>query len=204
MDIKPKLISIAGGSGTGKSTICYKLLDDYPDLFEVINLDDYQKKNTEPNLPMINGKINWDHPDIIDWQKLLNDVRKLQGLHVITIEVWSHRSNPDYHKHGQMIERSIYPKPYLLLEGYMALYHKELNKLYVKKYYLDLDEVTRKRRRGKNEVIGDIDYVNQVLTPMHNAYVEPTKGYADETIDVNGKSVDDIAEYIYRQVVVLA
>jgi uridine kinase len=199
----PQLIGIAGGSGAGKSTICYKLIDEHPEQFEVINLDDYQKKKTEPNLPMFKDKINWDHPDIIDWDKLINDVKTLLNSKPVVMDVWSHRSNPDYSVHGKMIERIIEPKPQILLEGYLALYNPELNDLYTKKYYLDIDDKTRQARRGKNDVIGDPEYEQTVLAPMHKQFVEPTKNNADEVIDVSKMTVDQVAAAIYGECVAL-
>lgn len=194
--MQTKLIGIAGGSGAGKSTVCYYLVDNYPDQFEVVNLDDYQKKKTESDLPMINGNINWDHPDIIDWNKLLADLRRLLDGGEVTLEVWSHRSNPDYASHGNMLPRTIMPKPVILVEGYLALYNPELNTLYDRSFYLDIDDGVRELRRGKNEVIGDPDYVKNVLAPMHKKYVEPTINNANGIIDASDMSVETIAEVI--------
>ena len=198
MDIK--VVGIAGGSGAGKSTVCYKLVDDYPDQYELINLDDYQKKKTDSNLPTINGKINWDHPDIIDWQKLIRDIQTLKDGKTLTIDVWSHRSNPGYAKHGQMIPRTIYPAPVILVEGYLALYDQELNKLYAKKYYLDLDDATRNKRRDKNEVIDDPEYEHNVLLPMHKQFVGPTKQFADKVIDVSSMNVDEVCALFHNDI----
>lgn len=189
-----KIIGIAGGSGAGKSTVSYALIDAFPDKFEVINLDDYQKLKTDSNLPMMNGGINWDHPDIILWDKLIGDVQKLKNSESVTINVWAHRSNKDYFKHGQMISRTIYPKPVILLEGYLALYNPELNKIYDRSYYLEIDNETRNERRDKS--VGNDDYEAKVLIPMHKKYVESTKANADEVIDVSEMSVDEIKNKI--------
>lgn len=195
-----RLVGIAGGSGAGKSTVCYRLVDDYPDQFEVINLDDYQKKKSEPDLPMAGDVINWDHPDIIDWGRLIADVKQLLSGEPVTLDVWSHRSNPEYTTHRKMIPRTIYPKPIILLEGYLALYSTELNRLYAKKFYLELDEQLRNERRGKNETIGDPDYIQNVLLPMHRQYVEPSKQNADEVINVSKVSVAQVAAIIRNAV----
>lgn len=195
-----RIVCITGGSGAGKSTICYELVDTYPDKYEVINLDDYQKRKTEQNLPMIYGKINWDHPDIIDWKMLINDILTLKNGKSLTREVWSHRSNPDYAAHGQMVVRTIEPRPIILLEGYLALYNKDLNSIFDRKYYLDLDDETRRTRRAKNDVIGDPEYEEKVLWPMHKKYVEPTRSNADKIIDVTGKSILDISSLIDKDI----
>ncbi len=196
--MKPKLVGIAGGSGAGKSTVCYELLDSHPDLFEVINLDDYHKKKTEPDLPMIDGRINWDHPDIITWEKLLADIGTLLSGNEVVIETWSHRSNPDYAQHRTMIPRTIKPAPIMLLEGYLALYNDELNTKYARKYYLELDDTTRNSRRGKNGLAGGEGYVESVVLPMHRQYVEPTKTKADKVLDVSQMSVSDVCSVLYE------
>jgi uridine kinase len=195
--MNPILIGVAGGSGAGKSTICYKLVDEYPNVYEIINLDDYQKKKTESNLPTVDGKINWDHPDIIDWSKLIQDVKELLNGRSITIDVWSHRSNLNYAVHRKMIKRTINPKHIILLEGYLALHNSELNRLYAKKFYLDIDDEARKLRRGKNDVIDNPDYEEKILLPMHKQFVEPTKKNADKVINVSNMSVSQVAEEIH-------
>ena len=70
-----KIIGIAGGSGAGKSTVSYALEDENPNNIEVLNFDDYQKVGTDETRPMIDGKTNWDHPDIIRWDDLISDIQ---------------------------------------------------------------------------------------------------------------------------------
>lgn len=190
-----RIIGIAGGSGAGKSTVSYALVDDDPEQFEVINLDDYQKHRDEPGLPMLAGMINWDHPDIIRWDDLIADVKKLQDGDNIIIESWAHRSNPDYAQHRRMISRTIAPRPVVIIEGYLALYHPRLNQLFDKKFYLDLDTQTRAIRRDKSVLVGD-DYETKVLEPMFTEYVEPTKHNANLVIDVSDLTVNQVAETI--------
>ena len=176
------IVGIAGGSGSGKSTIAYRLIDTYPKISEVLNIDDYQKVQNEKGLPRFKGKINWDHPDAIDWEKLLNDIKTIQAGSPVTILTWSHRSNPNYFIHKKMIPRTIFPRRILIIEGYLALWNKTLRSLYKRSYYLDLDYALIAKRRKKFE---DPDYDVKVLIPMHKKYVEPTKKYADLVIDAS-------------------
>ena len=191
-----KIIGIAGGSGAGKSTVSYCLVDAYPEKYEVVNLDDYQKLKTDPDLPMLHGMINWDHPDIILWDNLIADLEKLAHNQSVTINTWAHRSNPEYPIHRKMFSRTISPKPILIVEGYLALYNKKLRDRYDKSFYLELDENARNERRDKGTIVTDTDYEELVMKPMFNEFVEPSKRFADVVIDVSGLSVDKISSYI--------
>lgn len=190
-----KIIGIAGGSGSGKSTISYQLVDNFPNIFEVLNLDDYQKLKTSSNLPTVSKMINWDHPDIILWNRLLGDLKTLQKGKSVTIQTWSHRSNPNYHKHGKMISRKILPKKVLIIEGYLSLWHKNLRKLYDRKYYLHLDHKERMKRRNK---FMDKTYERKVLLPMHKKYVKPTSNYADVIYNVGTLDKAQVFERIVK------
>ncbi|MGZ6005403.1 MAG: uridine kinase family protein [Candidatus Saccharimonadales bacterium] len=187
-----KVIGIAGGSGAGKSTICYKLVDSNPKLYEVLNFDDYQKVGETEGLPRLHGFINWDHPDIIRWDELIQDIETLKSGRAVTIQTWAHRSNPDYADTRQMISRTIKPKPILLVEGYLALYDPKLRALYDKTIYLDIDEKTRNQRRDKAIFTGGSDYQEKVLKPMFNQYVLPTRDLADLVIDVSNLNLDEV------------
>ncbi len=191
-----RIIGIAGGSGSGKSTVSYALIDQEPEVFEILNLDDYQRLKSEPNLPMLAGMINWDHPDIIRWNDLIANVQKLREGDTITIDSWAHRSNPDYAHHGQMTARTITPKPVLIVEGYLALYNATLNQFFDQKIYLDLDAQTRSQRRDKGTLTGDAEYQVKVLEPMFQQFVEPTRLNADIIIDVSAKTIAQVAQTI--------
>lgn len=190
-----KIIAIAGGSGSGKSSTSHALKDSDPRLFEVFNLDDYQKLPSDDGLPRLHGMINWDHPDIIRWDDLVADVKKLRGGQSVTLDSKDRRHNPDYLTTGKRVKRVINPRPILIVDGYLSLYDPKLRKLYDKTFYLDLSEAGRQSRRDKHVGQDDL-YRLKVLKPMHDQFVEPTKGLADVVIDVSGLSVDEVAERI--------
>lgn len=194
-----KIIGIGGGSGSGKSSVAYALVDRHPQKYEVINLDDYQKLKTDPNLPMVDEIINWDHPDIIRWDLILQDINALKNGETIEIQSWAHRSNPEYSKHGKMVTRKIEPKGVIIIEGYLALYHNSLLNLYDKSFFLKLDEKTRNERRDKGEVIKVDSYDKLVLKPMFHEYVEPTRDQADVVIKVFNKTVDQVCDKIEKE-----
>jgi uridine kinase len=191
-----KIIGIAGGSGSGKSSVTYSLVDEDPEQYEMLNFDDYHKWRTEPNLPTLHGMINWDHPDIINWQDLIDDLERLKQGEPITVQTWSHRSNVDYDTTRERIPRTVYPHPVLIVEGYMLLHDPDLRKLFDTTYYLELDELTRHARRDKINTVGFSEYNEKILKPMHWQYVEPTKALADHVIDIGSLSVPEIAAII--------
>lgn len=191
-----KIIGIAGGSGSGKSTVSYALVDSDPQTFTVLNIDDYHRHREDPNLPMLSGMINWDHPDIMRWDDLISDVRKLKDGQSINIETKASRENPDYALHRMTVRREIKPTDVLIVEGYLALYNSELVKLFDKTFYLDLDPAIRMQRRDKHKLIGETEYNEKILAPMHEKYVEPTKATADVVIDVSSQTVETVCQTI--------
>ncbi len=198
-----KVVGIAGGSGAGKSSIAYSLVDAEPSKFEVLNFDDYQmcgRPEIKAELPRIDGIINWDHPDVIDWAALRTDVRTLREGSPITVETWAHRTNPDYAIHRIKLARLVLPKPILLVEGYMALNERIID-IYDQAFYLDLDETTRDARRrqargGVDNINGEDGYTEKILTPMFKEHVEPTKKLADVVIDVANKTTLEVTDIV--------
>lgn len=185
-----EIVGIAGGSGTGKTTACEQLVDIYPEIYELISLDNYQQLDKHaPGFPMVNGMPNWDHPDVIAWDKLRRDIIALKSGQAATALVWRHRSNPDFHIHKQLKEIILKPKPVIIVEGHLALNYR-LFDLYDQTIYLDVDEATRNQRRidaraGKGFIGTTGAYMTQILEPMHKQYVEPTKDVADVVIDTH-------------------
>src|SRR5258708_26616575 len=143
-----KVIAVAGGSGVGKTAVSYELVDGDPEQFEVINLDDYQKVGDSANLDVVEGMKNWDHPNAVDWDKLHQDLGALRAGNDVHLDVWAHRSNPNFAQHRRRIPRTIVPHPVMVVEGYLALYGA-MRGAYDRTYYLDLDEQTRLERRRK-------------------------------------------------------
>ena len=177
-----KIIAIAGGSGAGKSTLTYELIDHHPNIFEVLHLDDYQKLRTESGLPRVKEMINFDHPDIINWSDMIRDIKALSKKQSVCIFTWGNRPDIDNSSITKRFERTMNPKEILIIDGYLSLWNSKLRPSYDRKYFLELTETERLKRRTKFLYS---EYKNDVLIPMHNKYIEPTKNYADLIFDSN-------------------
>jgi uridine kinase len=190
-----KIIGIAGGSGSGKSTLAARLVEKYPDKIETINLDKYKNASiNKEDFPSFKGMVDWDHPDIILWEKILKDIKILQKGVSVTIKIRSVLKPQDL-VYKKTKFRTIYPREILIIEGYLSLWHEPLRSLFARKYYLDLDEKSRLQRRDK---IADPVYDKEIHIPAHNKYVEPTKQFADVVLDASELNEDQMFEEILQ------
>lgn len=188
---KVLMIGIAGGSGSGKSTVAIRLCKKYPEKVAVVHVDDYFKRKQE--VPLLEGFTNWDHPDAVNFERIFKDLILLKNGQSVTILTKSELYNPDYRQSlNNKIEYCIEPKPIIILEGYLALWDKEVRDLLDHKVYLDIPIEESVMRRSANKFLLDQEYFLKVLLPMHRAYVEQTKKYADMVIDVTHKDADEV------------
>ncbi|MFA6604263.1 MAG: hypothetical protein WCT10_05540 [Patescibacteria group bacterium] len=171
-----RVISIAGGSGSGKTTLAEGLINHLGDRATLLSLDEYQKSKYQvPCAP--NGRPNFDHPDAVDWPRFLADLDALRAGVDIFLQK-KPRLSPD----GGILPRAIVQvpaRPFIIVEGYLALWHRDALPLYDLSLYLDSPERLRLARR---RWVKDPQYINEVLLPMHQAYVEPTRVNADLVI----------------------
>lgn len=185
MDIM--VIGIAGGTGSGKTTITKKLVQRFGGDVSVIYHDNYYKAHH--NMPYEErAKLNYDHPDSFDTDILIEDLKQLRAGHSIKCPVY------DYSIHDRA-DRTITVKParVIIVEGILIFQSKELCDLMDIKIYVDTDADVRILRRIVRDVRDrgrSLDsVVNQYLTtvkPMHEQFVEPSKRNADIIIPEGG------------------
>lgn len=170
MIIKPIFIGITGGSGAGKSTLCDTLISKYPEKIEAIRLDDYFKPKEEQ--PKIGDILNFEHPDSLYFDKLINDLKELSQGNSVIINTRNTKLNPKYEETKIKIPSEFYPKQIILVEGFLILSNKKIRDILNESIYLDIEHDARWARRVhfKNE-----EYEKKVIIPMHNEYIEPTK-----------------------------
>lgn len=191
--MKIKLIGITGGSGAGKSTLCNALKKKYPDQIELIQLDDYFKPKCDR--PTVGDICNSDHPESLYLDTLAEDLESLlQGKSVI-IYTKNEYLNPNFHITKEKIPHEFFPKPIILVEGFLVLHNESVRKLLDDSIYLDVEHDTRWKRRVH---LGNktTEYEQKVIIPMHNQFVEPTKKYAGHIIDVSNLTKEQVLEQV--------
>ena len=182
------IIGIAGGTGSGKTTVVKKILEALPtDKVALIPQDSYYNDNTHLSMEE-RRKINFDHPDAFDWDLLTRQIQDLREHKPIEQPTYSYlicnRLPETVH---------IEPCEVIIIEGIMALWKKELRELMDLKIFVDADPDERLIRviqrdtleRGRTPQMV-IDRYLDVLKPMHEDFIEPTKRYADLVIPMGG------------------
>ncbi len=181
----PMLIGIAGGTGSGKSTFAEGLRRLFPEDITIISYDNYYKPQDHLRMEE-RVKTNYDCPDALDTDLLIEHLKHLKGGAAVSIP------NYDFCNHTRKRETTmVAPTPVIIVDGILTFYDERLRALFDIKIFADEDadvRILRRLRRDVRDRGRDIDgVINQYISTvklMHGIYVEPTKKYAD--IIVNG------------------
>ncbi len=175
------IIGIAGGTGSGKTTVVNQIMNELPaDEVCVISQDSYYKATDELTYDE-RVKINFDHPRAIDFELLIQHISELKQGKIIEQPIYSfvtHNRTKDTIK--------THPRKVIVVEGILIFNSEKLRNLFDIKVFVhaDADErLIRRVRRDINERGRDIDEVlnryQDTLKPMHQQFIEPTKNFAD-------------------------
>nr|WP_262602231.1 uridine kinase [Faecalibacter macacae] len=199
---KMLVIGIAGGTGSGKTTVVNNILRDLnTESVIVISQDNYYKDNHDMPLEE-RSKINFDHPRSIDFDLLKEHVRALKNGETIEQPVYSFITHT---RTGETI--LTHPQSVIIVEGILVLTDAELRELFDVTIFVhaDSDErLIRRVRRDIQERGRDLDEVlsryQDTLKPMHQQFIEPSKNYADIIIP-NMKKGHSVAVKILSSVI---
>lgn len=185
------IIGIAGGTGSGKTTVARKIMENFPKEKVALIPQDSYYKCAPAGLSLKELRLlNYDHPEAFDWELLYSHIADLKTGKAIEQPVYSiltcDRSNETIH---------VEPAEVIIVEGIMALYKKEIRDLMDLRIYVDADSDERLIRvierdvieRGRTARIVMERYL-RVLKPMHREFIEPTKEYADLIIPQGGEN----------------
>lgn len=182
------IIGISGGTGSGKTTVARRILEDVSDEQVVYLQQDSYYRNLG-DLPVeLRHQINFDHPDALDNDLFVNHLEALRAGEAVEMPVY------DFTTHSRRSETvPVNPKPILIVEGILIFVDPPLRELMDIKIFVDTDDdlrFIRRFRRDVNERGRTPDSViNQYLEtvrPMHHQFVEPSKRYADVIIPEGG------------------
>jgi uridine kinase len=174
-------LGIAGGTGSGKSTVVEQILNELPaGEVSILSQDSYYKQNDHLTYEE-RCEINFDHPSAIDFELLKEHLTELKKGKSIEQPVYS------FETHNRLTDTLItHPKKVVIIEGILIFTEKSLRDLFDIKVYVHADSDERLIRRLKrdmkergrdlNEVL---DRYQNTLKPMHEEFIEPTKSYAD-------------------------
>ena len=197
------IIGIAGGTGSGKSTVVKKIIENLPqDEIVLLPQDSYYKDNG--HVPVEERQsINFDHPDAFDWPLLSQQVAMLQAGKSIEQPTYSYLTCT---RQPETIH--IEPRDIVLIEGILALADPDLRKSMDLKVFVDADPDERLIRVIQRDVIergrsaeAVMERYVRVLKPMHQQFIEPCKRYADLIIPEGGNNqvaIDILTMYVRR------
>jgi uridine kinase len=184
------IIGIAGGTGSGKTTVVNEIANTLPPHYvTVIPLDSYYNDTSEMTEEERHN-INFDHPDAFDWRLLTKHIFELKQGRAVEQPTYSYIA---CNRNKETIH--VEPKPVLIIEGIMTLLKKNLREMMDLKIFVDTDPDERLIRiiqrdvleRGRTAEMVMDRYIN-VLKPMHEQFIEPTKRFADLIVPQGGEN----------------
>ena len=184
------IVGIAGGTGSGKTTVVRKIMESLPDdAVTLIPQDSYYKDNS--HLPLEERqKLNFDHPASIEWSLLTDHIEELKRGQIVEQPIYSYLSCTRSEK-----TITVLPTNVVIVEGILILTHRPLCELMDLKIYVDADADDRLGRvimrdmkeRGRSAG-AVLDRYEKTVKPMHLEFIEPSKRYADVIIPQGGEN----------------
>jgi uridine kinase len=175
------IIGIAGGTGSGKTTVVHQIMNELPETeVGVLSQDAYYKENDNLSFEE-RALVNFDHPRAIDFELLVNHLKDLKEGKTIEQPVYS------FVTHNRTDDTVVtHPRKVIIVEGILILTNPELRDLFDIKVFVHADSDERLIRRLKRDIAErgrDMEEVlnryQTTLKPMHQQFIEPTKAFAD-------------------------
>lgn len=199
------IIGIAGGTGSGKTTVVKRIIESLPQNEVTLIPQDSYYNDTTPLTMVERRKINFDHPSAFDWDLLIQQIKEIKAGHAIEQPTYSYL---ECNRKKETIH--VEPKKVVIIEGILALCKKELRDLMDLKIFVDADPDERLIRVIERDVLERgrtaemvMDRYRKVLKPMHLEFIEPTKQYADLIIPQGGnneKAIQIMRTYILHHI----
>ena len=200
------IIGIAGGTGSGKTTVVHQIMNELPETeVGIISQDSYYKQNVGMSYEE-RSNINCDHPRAIDFELLVQHLKDLKADKTIEQPVYS------FVTHNRTDDTVItHPRKVMIVEGILILSNPELRDMFDVKVFVHAESDERLIRRLKRDIAErgrDMEEVlnryQTTLKPMHQQFIEPTKAFADIIIPndkYNTVAIDVVRAVINQRLV---
>lgn len=183
------IIGVAGGTASGKTTVASNIKEVFQDNVGLVCHDSYYLPHNDMTYEE-RSKINYDHPNAFETDRLISDIRKLKAGIPIDVPVY------DFTIHNRVDKTThVDPKRVIIVEGIMVFENEELRDLMDIKIFVDTDADERLTRRIMRDVKERGRSLESVLSqymstvkPMHEQFVEPSKRYADIIVPRGGEN----------------
>ena len=190
MDNNILVIGIAGGTGSGKTTLMKNIIEKYSDNVTVLSHDNYYKRHDELTYEQ-RCLLNYDEPAALETDLMAVHLDKLRHGEAIDCPVY------DFTVHNRSNETiRVVPKKVIIVEGILIFENKELRDLMDIRIFVDTDADVRLCRRIKRDVNkrgrtleSVLQQYQDTVKPMHEKYVEPSKKYAHVVVPEGGKNL---------------
>jgi uridine kinase len=186
--MQPVLIGVAGGTGSGKTTVSCAILDGVGrERIAYLQHDAYYRDRS--HLPLAErAQINYDHPDSLETDLLVEHLKALRAGQVVNVPAY------DFARHVRKTEtRRVEPRSIILVEGILIFVDRALRELFDVKIFVDTDADVRFIRRLERDIAergrtmeSVVQQYQATVRPMHLEFVEPSKRYADLIIPEGG------------------
>ncbi len=184
----PLVIGIAGGSGSGKTTVVQEILNRVgADKIAYLEHDSYYKDLTGLP-PTLRANVNFDHPHSLETELLIKHIEALRDFQPVEVPIYDFATDS---RTSQTF--SVVPRGVILVEGILIFTEAELRKLFDVKIFVDTDADVRFIRRLRRDIKergrtteSVINQYESTVRPMHLEFVEPSKRYADVIIPEGG------------------
>jgi uridine kinase len=188
MTTAPVVIGVAGGSGSGKTTVVRKIVESLPDNHvTVLEHDRYYRDRSDLRLEE-RAALNYDHPDALETDLLVEHVTELRAGRPVSVPVY------DFARYARKtITETVESRKAIIIEGILIYTDQRLRTLMDIKVFVDADADTRVIRRLRRDVAergrtmeSVIEQYLGTVKPMHLEFVEPSKRYADIIVPIGG------------------
>ncbi|OIQ18460.1 MAG: uridine kinase [Bacteriovorax sp. MedPE-SWde] len=177
-----KIIGIAGGSGSGKTTFARKVISQVPsDKINILHMDSYYLQDQDEDNFTLSGQPNFDHPKAFDWVLLREHISSLKNGVSIEVPIYDFKTGL-----RQKETTTIHPTPVILFEGIFTLFDQDIRKHLDIKSFLHVDadiRFTRRLNRDVQERGRSLESVTnqyyETVRPMYQKFLAPQQQYAD-------------------------